>query len=138
MPARRTARHADPVRIEIELLRMAANPADRRLAIIRLLRPMRFVGQTIPDSHRRIVARARKLDRRHAIADAITVNPTAAVNVSHDRQRLVAVALPREIDIDHLLRVRVVRIRLIEPQFHAAFLRGLDDFLFLVGEVLGE
>ena len=119
--------YRDLVAIEIQLLRMSADPADRRLAIKHLRRPVRLLRKTIAHRHRRIVTGACELNRLRGIAQPVTIHPAAAMNERDDRQWLVAVAFLRQVDIDHLLRILIGRIWLIEPHLHLAAFRRVDD-----------
>ena len=64
------------------------------------------------------------------------MNPAAPVNEGNHRKRLVAVTLFRQIQIEFLLWVVVVCIRLIETHLDLAFHSTVQYFLFLRGEIL--
>src|SRR5262249_14824818 len=70
-------------------------------------------------------------------ADAIAVEPAAAVEVANYRERFVAVRMLGEIEIDSLLRVIVAGVRPIENDLHVVPRRGRLGGLAQGRDVLG-
>lgn len=131
-----TAPDSDAVRVEMMRLGMPTNPADGRLHIMNLRRPGGLSRETIADTDRRDLARARHLDRSGGIANAITVDPTTAVDESDDRQGAFGARFLRQIKINRLLGVRIPGVGLVELQGDGVLGCEGADLLFLCGEVL--
>src|SRR4051812_23607243 len=104
MATRRRSHNADPLGIEVVLRGVRPQPAYGCLAVVDLSGPDRLVTQPVPDRHARVLTTLDERPHLSIAAPFVSFVPAAAVNVDHDRQRLVAGALGRQIEVQPLTR----------------------------------
>src|SRR5271157_4461511 len=103
--ASRPADDPDVLQVEIVLLGVGPDPADRGLAIVDLGRPDRLPAEPVVDRDRGIVPAG---DTRGDLAHAhfLVAHPEgSAVNVHDHRQRLVALRCLRQVHVQSLARI---------------------------------
>src|SRR5439155_7434730 len=82
MPARRSAGHADPLRIDPKLRRVRPQPAHGSLHVMNRRRELEFRGQPVSNRGRHVTA-LRQLDAKRQITLARAGAKTSAMDAKH-------------------------------------------------------
>jgi hypothetical protein len=96
MAAGRAAPHADPLGIDVVLVRVGAQPADGRLAVVDLRGPDGFAAEPVADRRPDVVPGGHERQHPPDAAGFVAAAPPAAVNEDDQRQRFVGCRLRQD------------------------------------------
>ena len=105
MASRRGAVDRDALRVETVFLRIGLEPADRRLAVVELLGPLRLAAETVADRDAGVAARGQVGAQAVEAAILRALSPATAVDVGDDRQGSVGGAFLRQGEVECLARI---------------------------------